>query len=185
MSFHPSLPDRHHLSALWTRFPRAVEPLLELHDQLLRNSDSPLTIAERELIAAHVSAVNECHYCFIAHSRYARAFGIKDAVFNAMSVDTSHESLRPQMTAALSFAKKLTQAPAAIGESDYMSLIAAGWNEEGIHDIIFVTAVYAMMNRLLEGSGMKENVAPAGGFSAEKARAGRYTDMLAIIKGED
>ena len=40
------------------------------------------------------------------------------------------------------------------------------------------------MNRLLEGSGMKENVAPAG-FTPEKARAGRYSDMLALINGEN
>ena len=60
----------------------------------------------------------------------------------------------------------------------------AGWGEDGIHDIINVTAIYAFMNRLLEGSGMKENVAPAG-FSPEKARAGRYSDMLSMIKGEN
>ena len=42
--------------------------------------------------------------------------------------------------------------------------------------------LYAFMNRLLEGSGMKENVALAG-FSPEKARAGGYSDMLAAIRG--
>jgi hypothetical protein len=38
-----------------------------------------------------------------------------------------------------------------------------------------------MMNRLLEGAGFKENVAPPG-FSPEKTRAGRYSDMLAMLK---
>ena len=182
MSFYPSLPDRHHLLALWQRFPRGVEALLAFHDDLLRSEDSDLSISERELIAAHVSALNDCNYCFIAHRRYAMAFGIEEAVFGEMAVDTAHDSLRPQMTAALSYAAKLTRAPGAVDERDFNALIAAGWSEDGIHDIVCVTALYAFMNRLLEGSGMKENVAPQG-FSAEKARAGRYSDMVSAIRG--
>ena len=182
MSFHPSLPDKHHLVALWQRFPRGIEALLKLHDDFLRNEDSELSIAERELIAAHVSALNGCGYCFVAHRRYAEAFGIEASVFSDMSLNTAHDSLRPQMTSALIFAKKLTEQPSSIAQPDYDALIAAGWSEDGIHDIISVTAIYAFMNRLLEGSGMKENVAPAG-FSPEKARAGRYSDMLTMIKG--
>ena len=182
MSFHPSLPDKHHLVALWQRFPKGIEALLRLHDDFLRNEDSELEIAERELIAAHVSALNGCNYCFVAHRRYAEAFGIAPEVFGDMSVHTAHDSLRPQMTAALAHAAKLTADPSAIGQADFDALVAAGWSEDGIHDITCITAIYAFMNRLLEGSGMKENVAPAG-FTPEKARAGRYSDMLAAIKG--
>ena len=182
MSFHPSLPERHHLVPLWQRFPRGIEPLLALHDAFLRNTDSDLEIGERELIAAHVSALNGCRYCFAAHQRYAEAFGIEPAVFGEMTINAAHDSLRPEMTAVLAFSGKLTQAPSEVGQRDYDSLVAAGWSEDAIHDIVCVTAIYAFMNRLLEGSGMKENVAPAA-FSPEKARAGRYSDMLAMIKG--
>ena len=153
MSFHPSLPDRHHLMDLWRRFPRGVEPLLALHDAFLRNNDSALEIGERELIAAHVSAMNGCHYCYVAHRRYAMAFGIDEAVFGEMTVDTGHASLRPSMTAVLDFAAKLTQNPAGIAKADYDALMAQGWDEDAIHDIICVTSIYALMNRLLEGSG--------------------------------
>ncbi|MHA1528627.1 MAG: carboxymuconolactone decarboxylase family protein [Alphaproteobacteria bacterium] len=181
MSFYPSLPDKHHLAVLWKRFPKGIAPLLHMHDELLRNDDSELTIAERELIAAQVSALNHCHYCFVAHSRYAQAFGIDAAVFGEMAVDTAHESLRPQMTAALAHAAKLTRDPAGVAQADYDALSAAGWSEEGINDIVFIISIYAMMNRLLEGAGLKENVAPPG-FTPEKARAGRYADLLALLK---
>lgn len=180
MSFHPSLPDRHHLVQLWQRFPRGIEPLLALHDAVLRNTDSALEIGERELIAAHVSALNGCKYCFVAHRRYAEAFGIDPEVFGDMSVETGHHSLRPGMIVVLAFVARLTRTPAAVTQQDYDALAAKGWDEDAVHDIITVTALYAFMNRLLEGSGMKENVAPAG-FNAEKARAGRYSDMLALI----
>jgi uncharacterized peroxidase-related enzyme len=181
MSFYPSLPEKHHLSTLWKRFPKGIAPLLHMHDEILRNDDSELTIAERELIAAHVSALNHCHFCFVAHGRYARAFGIPEAVFGEMSVDTAHDSLRPQMTAALGYVAKLTRDPGSVMQADFDALIAAGWSEDGINDIIFITGIYAMMNRLLEGSGIKQNIPPPG-FSPEKARAGRYSDILAMLK---
>ena len=181
MSFYPSLPGKHHLGALWKRFPKGIAPLLHLHDAIARGDDSELSIGERELIATHVSALNHCHYCFVAHGRYAMAFGIDAAVLGEMSVDTAHESLRPQMTAALAYVEKLTRDPGAVSQADFDALLAAGWSEDGINDIIFITGIYAMMNRLLEGAGLKENVAPPG-FSPEKARAGRYSDMLAMLK---
>ena len=182
MSFYPSLPDRHHLVQLWKRFPKGIEPLLALHDALLRQDDSALTIGERELIAAHVSALNGCHYCFVAHRRYAEAFGIEPGVFGDMAVDGAHPSLRPAMGAALVYVTKLTQSPAAVAQADFDALLAAGWDEDAVHDVVTGAALYAFMNRMLEGSGMKENVA-APGFTPEKARASRYTDLLALING--
>ena len=139
------------------------------------------TGGERELIAAHVSALNGCQYCYVAHRRYAEAFGIAPGTFGDMVVDLAHEDLRPAMTAALIYAGKLTQTPSDVDQSDFDALIAAGWDEDAIHDIVSVTAMYGFMNRLLEGSGMKENVAAAG-FSAEKARASKYSDMLQVIR---
>ena len=181
MSFYPSLPEKHHLVQLWQRFPRGIEQLLGLHDAFLRNTDSALEIGERELIAAHVSALNGCSYCYVAHRRYAEAFGIAPETFGDMEVDIAHEDLRPAMTAALIYAGKLTRTPSAVDQADFDALVAAGWNEDAIHDIVSVTAIYGLMNRLLEGSGMKENVAAAG-FSPEKARAARYSDMLEVIR---
>ena len=64
--------------------------------------------------------------------------------------------------------------PGSVAQADFDALTAAGWSEDGINGIIFITGIYAMMNRLLEGSGIKENVPPPG-FSPEKARAGRYS----------
>lgn len=184
MSFYPSLPGKLHLSALWKRFPKGVRHLLAYHDALLREMDSPLEIAERELIAAHVSALNNCEYCFVAHRRYAEAFGIDRQVFAEMSVDPAHESLRPAMGAALDFAAKLTATPATMGQGDHDRLAAAGWSEDAINDIVSITALYNFMNRYLEGSGMKKNVALPG-FTADKARAGRYSDMMDFIEPGD
>lgn len=62
----PSLPENAGLAEVFQTFPDTVKPLLAYHDVLLRG-ESPLTIAQRELIAAYVSGLNACNFCFGAH----------------------------------------------------------------------------------------------------------------------
>ena len=50
--------------------PETARPLSELTEVLLRGP-STLTRGERELIAAYVSALNDCQYCSSSHSACA------------------------------------------------------------------------------------------------------------------
>ena len=52
--------------------PETGRPLSELAEVLLRGP-STLTRGERELIAAYVSALNDCRYCSSSHSASAAA----------------------------------------------------------------------------------------------------------------
>ena len=52
--------------------PETARPLSELTEVLLRGP-STLTRGERELIAAYVSALNDCQYCSSSHSACAAA----------------------------------------------------------------------------------------------------------------
>src|SRR5260370_37169784 len=52
--------------------PETARPLRELAEVLLRGP-STLARGERELIAAHVSALNDCQYCSSSHSACAAA----------------------------------------------------------------------------------------------------------------
>ena len=52
--------------------PQTARPLSELTEILLRGP-STLTRGERELIAAYVSALNDCMYCTSSHSACAAA----------------------------------------------------------------------------------------------------------------
>ena len=51
-------------------------PLEHFTHDLMRG-DSPFSVAERELIAAYVSGLNACDFCFGAHVAGAKAFGIE------------------------------------------------------------------------------------------------------------
>ena len=53
----------------------------------------------------------------------------------------------------LEYVAKLTFRPAAVAASDIDSLRSAGFSDAAIGDIVLITAMFAMMNRLVDGSG--------------------------------
>lgn len=87
MSFLKSLPPDATLLNVFKMFPAMAKPLIEYHEILLRGP-SPLTVAERELIAGYVSGLNACNYCHGVHeattcalfnfmNRFVEGHGIK------------------------------------------------------------------------------------------------------------
>ena len=94
MPIFKSLSDSPDLMELFRRFSDGVRPLCELHDIFLRG-DSPLSVAERELIAAYVSGLNACNYCFGAHSMIAEAHGVEPALFNFMNRIVDGTGIKP------------------------------------------------------------------------------------------
>lgn len=179
MSHFPSIPNLE-LLGLFRRFPeRGIRPLLEYHDAILR-SDSELTVAERELIAAYVSSLNDCHYCFSAHRDHAKAWGIPAEVFGEMQIDLDHPGITERMRSVLAFARRLTVDPPGTAMADAQAVYDAGFSEEGLFDIISVTALYNFMNRVLEGAGIKKHVRVME-MTDEMRRRYRYTHLWKTI----
>ena len=79
----PTLGDHPHLADVFRSFPDGVPALLEYHDVVLRGP-SPLSVAERELIAAYVSGLNQCAFCNGSHRIIAEAAGVQPEVFDAL-----------------------------------------------------------------------------------------------------
>lgn len=182
MSHFPSIPNLE-LLGLFKKFPeRGILPLLEYHDAVLRN-DSELTVAERELIAAYVSSLNDCHYCFSAHRDHAKAWGIPAEVFGNVQIDLDQPFIDARLRPVLAFVRRLTVDPAGTGEGDAQAIYDAGFSEEGLFDIISVTALYNFMNRILEGAGIKRHVRVTD-MTDEMRRKYRYTHLWkGISKG--
>ena len=78
MAFFPSLPEgARHIHVWGFHLDRyRVWPFLA-HG--IMRGDSPLSIAEREMIGAYVSGVNACDYCFGAHEAVAAEYGVDPA----------------------------------------------------------------------------------------------------------
>lgn len=184
MSHFPSIPNLE-LLGLFRKFPgRGILPLLEYHDAILRE-DSELSVGERELIAAYVSVLNDCHYCFSAHRDHAKAWGIPAEIFGNIQIDLDHPDLSERMRPVLAFVRRLTVDPAGTGMADAQAVYDAGFSEEGLFDVISVTALYNFMNRLLEGAGIKRHVRTMD-MTDEMRRRYRYTHLWKTIsKGSE
>ena len=161
----PSLPEPVAMGELFAKFPNTARPLCEYHDRLLRDW-SPLTVGQRELIAAYVSGLNACTYCFGAHSLAARAFGIDEAVFDALMGDLQTAPVNEQLKPVLAYVRKLTLNPTTVSGEDAAAVYEAGWDERALFDAISVCALYNFMNRIVEGAGMRSD--PLAGTEEEK-----------------
>ena len=153
MGFLPSLPERTNLADVLKRFAKGWAPLLEAHDEILRGP-SPLSIAERELIAAVVSALNGCRFCTNAHTVYAEAYGLPEGVVEACVRDLDTAPVDARMKPVLRYAAKLTKAPETVEKADVDAILAAGWPEEAVADAAMVVALFNFMNRIVMGHGV-------------------------------
>lgn len=153
MSLFPSLSDTPHLGEVFQAFPEQVRPLLEYHDVLLRG-ESPLSIAERELIATYVSSLNACSFCFGAHKIYAKVFGVNEGLIDAVVDNLDTAPLDEKFKPILKYVQKLTRLPAQLRSQDAQDVYDAGWSERALYDAIQVCALFNFMNRIIEGTGV-------------------------------
>ena len=156
MSFLPCFPENHHLSDVFKTFPEGAQPLMEYHDIILRGP-SPLTVAERELIAAVVSGTNACSFCYGAHALAAERFGMEESLMEALLTDIDAAPVDEKMKPILRYVKKLTETPAMIVKSDADAVLAASWSEQALYHAVSVCALFNFMNRIVEGMGVKAN----------------------------
>lgn len=177
MSVFPSIEGGPALDKVFRRFPHSVMPLLEYHDRVLRDP-SPLTVAERELIAAYVSGLNACTYCHGAHIVAARAFGVDAELFDGLMADLETSRVEARFKPILAYVGKLTRTPSLMAEADAARVYAAGWEEQALFDAVSVCALFNLMNRIVEGSGIKSNPLEAdqAEMEARMARMGGATD---------
>jgi uncharacterized peroxidase-related enzyme len=147
-----SLPEHATLLDLRRRYP-LLELLRPYADRLMRGP-SPLTTGERELIAAYVSSLNSCRYCYGSHALVARAFGIDERVLQQLATDAELAPVEPRLKPLLSYVQKLTTAPSRMTRTDADAVYAAGWSDEALLHAVAVCAYFNNMNRLVDGTGI-------------------------------
>jgi uncharacterized peroxidase-related enzyme len=131
--------------------PETGKHLYELAQVLLRN-ESPLSPAERELIATHVSARNECEFCAGSHAAAAREmFGDKREVVDCVLADVSTAPLSPKMKALLTIAGKVQINGRAVTPEDVAEARKYGAVDRDIHDTVLIAATFSMFNRYVDG----------------------------------
>ncbi|MEM1328446.1 MAG: peroxidase-related enzyme [Bacteroidota bacterium] len=154
MPFFSYLHNRSDITDVLFRRPRRYAGLNKFTQVILRGK-SELSIAQRELIAAFVSATNACQFCAGIHTAVAERFGVpKQMVENLMeNIDTT--DVEEKMKPLLRYCQKLTLSPAKMEKADAQSVFAAGWSEDALDDAVDVAALFNFYNRFLEGHGIK------------------------------
>jgi uncharacterized peroxidase-related enzyme len=139
------------LASLIAFKPSTGEKLLAFANELLRGP-SPLTPAERELIAAFVSSRNDCSFCSQAHQAVASHL-LDDGGVAACAVveDPASAPVSDKMRALLQIAAKVQRSGNEVTEADIESARAAGATDEDIHDAVLVASTFCMVNRYVDG----------------------------------
>jgi len=131
--------------------PETGRPLSELVEVLLRGPGT-LTPGERELIAACVSALNDCQYCSSSHSATAAAQlpgGM--ALVDQVRSDASHAPISGKLKALLVIAAAVQQSGLQVTGGLIARARAAGATDLEIHDTVLIAAAFCMLNRYVDG----------------------------------
>ena len=141
--------------------PETGKLLYELAQVLLR-SDSPLTEAERELIAAYVSSRNQCGFCMNSHAAAARClYGEDRALVDQVLADVQKAAVTEKMKALLNIAGKVQILGSAVTEADIGAAREQGADDREIHDTVLIAAAFSMFNRYVDGLGSWTPTDPA------------------------
>ena len=184
MPFISSLPDDAVLLHVFRAFPETAKPLLEYHEVLLRGP-SPLSVAERELIAAYVSGLNACNYCHGVHEATARAFGVPDGLLADLLADVSAAPVDEKLRPLLRYVGKLTKSPSRMTRQDANEVFAAGWDDRALHDAVAVCALFNFMNRFVDGLGIEAGPEYFAAASSRLSSLGYAALVRAIVEEAD
>lgn len=133
--------------------PETAAPLQDLVEVLLRG-DNTLGRGERELIAAYVSSLNECHFCTSSHSAFA-ALQLPDGweVVDGVLHDLASAPVGDKMRALLAVAGDVQRSGRAVTEATIAAARAEGATDVEIHDTVLIAAAFCMFNRYVDGLG--------------------------------
>ena len=133
--------------------PQTGKPLYQLAQVLLRGP-SGLSTAERELIAAYVSSLNDCLFCELSHAAAARQLYGSEA--NIVDCVIGHEdgpTISPKLQALLVIAAKVRENGKAVLPEDIEQARQEGASDSDLHDTVLIAAAFSMFNRYVDGLG--------------------------------
>jgi uncharacterized peroxidase-related enzyme len=131
--------------------PDTGKHLYDLAHVLLREP-SPLTPAERELIAAYVSSRNNCIFCMSSHAAAARElYGDERNIVDCTIENVNDAPLTEKMKALLAIAAKVARNGKEVTPEDISNARKQGAGDRDIHDTVLIAAAFSMFNRYVDG----------------------------------
>ncbi|MEA3476942.1 MAG: peroxidase-related enzyme [Bacteroidota bacterium] len=169
----PSIEPNDNIGSAFLKFNSGAEkPFIHFINFLMRNNESPLIVAQRELIGAFVSGLNNCSYCYGSHAAVAEQFGVDKDLLEDLVTDIDKTAFDEQFKPILHFVKKLTLDPSKMVQDDVDNVLSAGWSERALYDAILVCCAFNFTNRMVDGLGL--TTLPDSFSNAAKRLLGGY-----------
>src|SRR6185436_4175465 len=132
--------------------PETAKYINELAEVLLRNDNNTLTRGERELIATHVSYLNDCFFCQNAHGAIARHYLQCDMKF-IDNVNAHFESMpiSDKLKSLLVIAESVTKGGKFVTAAQIEKAKNYGASDKEIHDTVLIAAFFCLCNRYVDG----------------------------------
>lgn len=138
---------------LLMRFPDKGAVLMSMAERFLRGT-SELSDADKEVLFAYGSAVNDCDFCHVSHKYTASELGVDESAFDAVVESIEGAPIDGRMKPLLRYVRKLTLTPSLMSADDAAAVRAAGWSEDALFDAICICGFSNLMNRVVDAVGL-------------------------------
>ena len=120
--------------------------------QVLLRGESPLSEADRELIAAYVSQHNECIFCYSSHAAAARClYGAEAEKVDGVLKNMEQAPISEKLKTLLHIAGKVQVLGKEVTLEDIEAARKAGATDRELHDTVLIAATFCMFNRYVDG----------------------------------
>jgi uncharacterized peroxidase-related enzyme len=144
----PNLPG---IRSLMAFSPETAIPMGKLANLMLRSNEG-LTMAEREMIATHVSYLNDCFYCQQSHGAIVNCYlNDNNELIEQVKKDYQHADISDKMKALLTIAGSVQKGGKNVTEQQIENAKNAGATDKDIHDTVLIAAMFCMFNRYVDG----------------------------------
>lgn len=154
MAYLRAVPEDANIIDVLARYPGTAPPLTAYHEALMAG-EAPIGEADRALLAAFVSGLNSCQYCYGLYNRLAVAHGLDEELVADLLTDLDRAPVSAKLRALMRYAAKLTEEPEAINDSDAEAVYEAGWDDAALYYTVSICALVNMVDRLVEGLGLR------------------------------
>lgn len=134
--------------------PESITRHMDLYMEIMF-SKSPLSRAQRELMAVVVSAANRCDYCIRHHAEALLHYWKDEVKVNLAGRDYRQLELSEKEKALCEYAELLTLQPGTFEEVDHTeTLRSIGLEDQAILDATLVVSYFNFVNRMVLSLGV-------------------------------
>lgn len=120
----------------------------------LQFADGYLTRRQKELIGTYVSSLNECPYCRGSHAYFLECQAGPETASAIRQLDLAAAPISDAERKLLDFTGTLTRESHQVREQDVQALRNIGWSDKQIAEAVYVTAMFALFNRVANAFGL-------------------------------